>query len=164
MADKIKDHPNYSGGDLSNPILGLKMRVVSAALGPFIKFHDSILSSLLYSYARMKAAQCLKGVLISMPKLDEILEKLKSIKPEIEKRYQVTEIGVFGSYARNDQTDSSDIDILISFADDASIGLFAYCGMENWLSDVLGEKVDLVMKESLKPRIGQRILSEVIYL
>ncbi len=99
-----------------------------------------------------------------MKKRDEIIQKLKKLKPEIEKRYNVTEIGLFGSYVRNEQTENSDIDILIDFSRDSKIGLFGYCAFENWLSDELGEKVDLVMKDSLKPRIGKRILNEVVFL
>ena len=99
-----------------------------------------------------------------MKEIDKIIKKLKELKPEIEKRYKVTEIGVFGSYLRNEQTEISDIDVLVSFAEDSPITLFSFCAFENWLSDILGKKVDLVMKDSLKPRIGRQILSEVIYL
>jgi uncharacterized protein len=97
-----------------------------------------------------------------MKKIDKIIEKLKELKPEIEKRYKVTEIGVFGSYLRDEQTENSDIDILIDY--ERGMTLFSFCELENWLSDILENKVDLVMKKSLKPRIGKRILSEVVYL
>jgi hypothetical protein len=43
-------------------------------------------------------------------------------------------------------------------------GLLTFCELENYLSEVLELKVDLVMKDGLKPRIGERILKEVIYL
>lgn len=99
-----------------------------------------------------------------MREIDKIINKLKELKPEIEKRYKITEIGVFGSYLRNEQTETSDVDVLVNFAEDSPITLFSFCSFENWLSDVLGKKVDLVMKDSLKPRIGKQILSEVIYL
>ncbi len=94
----------------------------------------------------------------------EIIEKIKELKPEIEKSYFVKEIGLFGSYVRDEQKDDSDIDILVSFSDDSPITLFSFCTFENWLSDILGKKVDLVMKDSLKKRIGKHILSEVVYL
>ncbi|MBU1159895.1 nucleotidyltransferase domain-containing protein, partial [Patescibacteria group bacterium] len=56
----------------------------------------------------------------------------------------------------------SDLDILVEFDESASFGLFKFIEMENYLSDQLGIKVDLVMKDSLKPRIGEVILKEVI--
>lgn len=99
-----------------------------------------------------------------MKKLDEIIEKLKELKPEIEKRYQISEIGIFGSYIRNEQTENSDLDILVSINENSKLSLLGFCKIENWLSEILGIKVDLVMKDSLKPRIGKRILSEVVYL
>jgi predicted nucleotidyltransferase len=97
-----------------------------------------------------------------LKKVDEIIEKLKNLKPEIEKRYKITEIGVFGSYVRNEQTENSDLDILVDY--EKGMTLFSFCELENWLSDIFGVKVDLVMKKGLKPRIGKQILSEVVYL
>jgi len=99
-----------------------------------------------------------------MKEIDKIIEKLKQLKPEIEKRYKIAEIGVFGSYVRDEQTENSDLDVLVSFSEDSSMSLLKFCSFENWLSDVMEKKVDLVMKNSLKPRIGKQILSEVIYL
>jgi predicted nucleotidyltransferase len=54
----------------------------------------------------------------------------------------------------------SDLDILVTFKEDPS--LLTYIAIENYLSDLLGIKVDLVMKDSLKPKIGQQILREAI--
>lgn len=99
-----------------------------------------------------------------MREIEKIIEKLSQLKPEIEKRYKISEIGVFGSYVRDEQTENSDVDVLVSFLDDASMSLLKFCAFENWLSDILGKKVDLVMKNSLKPCIGKQILSEVVYL
>jgi predicted nucleotidyltransferase len=59
---------------------------------------------------------------------------------------------------------TSDLDVLVEFAPEARFGLLKFCELENDLSDILGLKVDLVMKAGLKPRIGERILQEVIYL
>jgi uncharacterized protein len=65
---------------------------------------------------------------------------------------------------RGEQTPTSDLDILVEFAPDAKFGLVKFCELENYLSDALNLKVDLVMKAGLKPNIGDRILQEVIYL
>lgn len=99
-----------------------------------------------------------------MKTLDEIKRILAKHKPELKKRYKVREIGIFGSYAKNEQRKKSDLDILVEFEDDADIGLFEFIDMEFYLSDLLGIKVDLVEKKALKPYIGKRILEEVIYL
>lgn len=100
---------------------------------------------------------------IKLKSLNDIIQKLKELKPILERDYKVSELGIFGSYIRGEQKDTSDIDILIDFKDDA-IGLFKFMDLEELLQSVLGEKIDLVCKDSLKPRIGKQILSEVVYL
>lgn len=69
-------------------------------------------------------------------------------------------MGIFGSYVRGEQDSESDLDILVEF--DEAPGLFEYIRLEDYLSEILGIKVDLVMKSALKPAIGKRILEEVI--
>lgn len=91
---------------------------------------------------------------------DEIVVLLKTIKPILEKKYHLKSIGVFGSYVRCEQKPGSDLDILKELSE--PIGLFSYIAMERELSEYIGIKVDLVMKGSLKPRIGQYILKEVV--
>ena len=94
------------------------------------------------------------------------LEKLKEIlaehKEELQKKYKVNEIGIFGSYVRDEQTKKSDVDILVTFYE--TIDLFMFVELEDYLSDILGVKVDLVMKEGIKPRLKEKILSEAVYL
>jgi predicted nucleotidyltransferase len=96
--------------------------------------------------------------------LEEIKRKLVEIKPFLREKYKVKEIGIFGSYVKGKQGKRSDIDILVDFEEDAQIGLLSFVALENFLSELLGVKVDLVMKNSLKPNIGKAILKEVIYL
>ena len=86
-------------------------------------------------------------------------EKLREQLPFLAVTYHVKSLGLFGSYVRKEQQDQSDLDILIEFHETPS--LLKFIELENLLSDMLGVKVDLVMKDSLKPRIGQRILKEV---
>ena len=71
-------------------------------------------------------------------------------------------IGVFGSYVRGEQKEGSDLDVLVEFEE--PVGLFEFMALENYLSDLLGVKVDLVSKKALKPHIGKRILEEVIMI
>ena len=92
--------------------------------------------------------------------LDDIRQVLKQSMPEITNRYKVKSLGIFGSYVRGDVKRSSDLDILVEFHQAPS--LLEFVRMEDDLSSKLGIKVDLVMKKSLKPHIGRRILAEVV--
>jgi hypothetical protein len=94
--------------------------------------------------------------------LEKIKQGLQAQKPELIAKYKVKEIGIFGSYIRGQQESESDLDILVDF--DEYPSLLEFVELEEELSELLGIKVDLVMKSGLKPRIGQRILQEVVYL
>jgi hypothetical protein len=97
-----------------------------------------------------------------MMDLQAVIGELRRLQPELRKRYPIREMGVFGSWVRGEQTDDSDLDVLVEF--DGPIGLLDVVGLKLDLSDRLGLPVDLVMKDGLKPRIGRRILSEVVIL
>jgi len=92
--------------------------------------------------------------------LEKILEVLRRQIPILAERYSVDTLEVFGSYVRSEQKNDSDLDILVTFKEVPS--LLTFIAIENYLSDLLGVKVDLVMKASLKPHIGQHILREAI--
>jgi len=94
--------------------------------------------------------------------INQIKIKIKSAEPFLKEKFRVKKIGIFGSYSRGEQKKSSDIDILVEFYEAPS--LLKFIAMENYLSEILGIKVDLVMKNSLKYYIGKRILNEVIYI
>lgn len=96
--------------------------------------------------------------------LEKLISILKDYKKELKKRYGVKEIGVFGSFVRGEDNKKSDLDILVEFEEEAKIGLLKFVNMENYLSELLGVKVDLVEKSVLKPRIGKHILKEVVPL
>ncbi|WP_456365837.1 nucleotidyltransferase family protein [Thermococcus sp.] len=72
------------------------------------------------------------------------------------------EIGVFGSYVRGEATERSDVDILVDFYEVPS--LLKFIELEEYLEKLLGIKVDLVMKSALKPKIGEHVGREVIYV
>jgi len=101
---------------------------------------------------------------VKMNTVKEIKEILLKQKDELKQKYRIKEIGIFGSYIRNEQQLTSDMDILIEFDEDARISLLDFVHLENYLSDLLDVKVDLVERSTLKPRIGRHILKEVIYL
>ncbi len=92
--------------------------------------------------------------------LTHILSKLKELLPVLSDRYKVQELGVFGSYVRQEQREDSDLDILVTFSETPS--LLKFIELEYYLSDAFGVKVDLVMKDALKPTIGKQILKEVM--
>ena len=92
----------------------------------------------------------------------DILVSLKKLKGEVEKEYSVKTIGVFGSVARNEQTGTSDIDLLVEFS--KPVGFVTFMRLEHFLSERLGNQVDLVTSDSLKPVIRQDVLAEVIYV
>lgn len=92
--------------------------------------------------------------------LKEMLDILRGEFPMLAERYNVEKLEVFGSYVREGQKKDSDLDILVTFR--RSPSLLTFIALENYLSDLLEVKVDLVMKDSLKPKIGQRILREAI--
>jgi len=92
--------------------------------------------------------------------LKKFLEILHQQIPLLKERYSVEKLEVFGSYVRQEQTQDSDLDVLVTFKEAPS--LLTFIAIENYLSDLLGVKVDLVMKDSLKPKIGQQILNEAI--
>jgi hypothetical protein len=90
--------------------------------------------------------------------LESLLKALRQQLPLLEERYGVETLEVFGSYVRAEQKIDSDLDLLVTFREAPS--LLTFIAIENYLSDTLGVKVDLVMKDSLKPAIGKAILAE----
>jgi hypothetical protein len=94
--------------------------------------------------------------------VEEIRGILEVHKAELHQKYHVKGVGIFGSYLRGEQKETSDVDILVEF--EKPIGLIEFVSLKNYLSDLLGVNVDLVMKKALKPRIGRRILGEVLYV
>lgn len=99
-----------------------------------------------------------------MESLEVIKAQIAELKPTLQRDYHITELGIFGSYVRGEQTEASDVDILVEFDPSFKFGLVTYGKIENYIADTLGKKVDLVMKRALKPYIGKRILQEVVYL
>jgi uncharacterized protein len=93
---------------------------------------------------------------------DYIITTIKSSKSELN-RFGIRTIGLFGSYVRNEQSDSSDIDILIDFEPDKENydNFMAVCDIVERLFK--NEKVEIVTKNGLSPYIGPKILNEVLY-
>jgi predicted nucleotidyltransferase len=97
-----------------------------------------------------------------MKTLDDIKQTLKLHLPLIRARYHITELGIFGSYARGEQREDSDLDLLIDY--ETAPSLLELIHLENYLADELGIKVEVVTKHGMKPRIRERVLPEVVYV
>jgi len=95
-------------------------------------------------------------------RLEQLLATLRAKLPELRRLYGVRTMGVFGSYVRGSQNPDSDLDVLVEFSRTPS--LLDFVGLEQELSEMLGVKVDLVMKSALKHAIGERIMQEVVAL
>ena len=94
--------------------------------------------------------------------IQTIIDQLREQLPTLRQRYQVRSLGIFGSYIRQEPQPDSDLDLLVTFDDPPS--LLGFIKLEHELSELLGVQVDLVMRDALKPTIGQRILNEVMFV
>lgn len=103
-------------------------------------------------------------IIYFMSELKIILEKLNTIKPQLERDFNITQIGIFGSYVRNEQTQDSDVDILIEYDRTKRMSLLKLARLENFLSNLLNKKVDIVTKKALKPIINEYVQKEIVYL
>lgn len=97
-----------------------------------------------------------------MKGLEEVKNTLTKQKQELIEKYGVKQIGIFGSYIRGEQKKQSDVDLLVEFEEASNLTLLDFIGLENYLSELLGVKVDLVEKHTLKQRIGKQVLQEVV--
>jgi predicted nucleotidyltransferase len=94
--------------------------------------------------------------------LTDIRTTLSKQKADLKRRYRLKQIGVFGSFARNEQKDSSDIDILVQY--DEVPDLFKFIDLELELEDILKHKVDLVRREAVRPELKDIIEKEVMFV
>ena len=90
-----------------------------------------------------------------------ILEKLRMIKPVLSEKYGLTELALFGSYSRNEESDQSDIDLLVNYR--SPMGM-RYFDMVYELEDIFKEtKVQVISRDGIKPNYFDRIKSDLIY-
>ena len=91
-----------------------------------------------------------------------IQKQIRPKLPALAHDYKVKQLGIFGSVARGKDTAKSDVDILVSFY--RPPGLFDFIRLEDYLSEVLNRKVDLVTRNAVKPIIRDKVLQEVSYV
>lgn len=90
---------------------------------------------------------------------EEVLITLRKHKPELQKKYPLANIELFGSYARNEQTPESDVDIMVEFNEPVGI---EFVDLLIDLETILGRPVDLITKKSLRPRLKPYIEPDLI--
>jgi len=93
--------------------------------------------------------------------LDEIKSILTEAKPELQKKYPLSELGIFGSYARGDANESSDIDVLVDF--NGVIGM-QYFDLIDDISLLFNAKVDVVSKRGIKPNYFRFVNDDLQYV
>lgn len=92
----------------------------------------------------------------------DALELLKKNENEIQKRFGVWRIGIFGSFARGEEKEGSDIDVLVEFRDNYET-FDNFMDLKYFLEDLFELKIDLVTIDALRPQLKDDILQEVIY-
>jgi predicted nucleotidyltransferase len=92
--------------------------------------------------------------------LEEIKVELEALKPTLRKRFKVDTIDIFGSYARGEQTEKSDLDILVTYSE--MVDLLLVAGLRRYLRRKLNVKVDVISKEFLNKHIRRQVLEEAV--
>jgi len=92
--------------------------------------------------------------------LENVLLKLRALKPQIKDKYRVKQLELFGSVIRDQQSAASDIDVLVDFEDQAD--LFDLIGLAGFLEEQLQQKVDVVPKRALRAEVRDSILREAV--
>lgn len=96
-----------------------------------------------------------------MKEIEEIKDIINRHRQELEERFKVKSIAIFGSYARGDQTPESDIDIMVEFR--SPVG-FLFIHLADYLEQILETKVDLLTREAVKPNRRRYIMEELVYV
>ena len=94
-----------------------------------------------------------------MKSRDDILDQLRAIKPALQQEFPLRRLALFGSWARNEQSENSDVDILVEV--DPSIGL-RFVTLAERLEAALGRRADVVSRRAVKPSLWIRIEPELI--
>ena len=91
-----------------------------------------------------------------------LIDQLRMVAGEVQGRYRAEILGIFGSYVRGEERETSDLDVLVRFAKGAT--LFDFVGLADFLEEILGIRVDVVPVDALRAEIRDRILHEAVYL
>ena len=94
----------------------------------------------------------------------QILDFISKSKPMLQEKFHISRIGLFGSYARNEQSNNSDIDLIVEFDENTNDLYDIKIALKQFFRDNLNVDVDLCRGKYLKPRYKNRILNETIYV
>jgi uncharacterized protein len=102
----------------------------------------------------------------AMRTLEELRQILSPQKKSLCAKYKITQLSIFGSYARGEQTETSDVDFLVDYSEyiEKAPTLIDLIELRSYLSELLDMKVDIVTRNGLKPRIRDRVLAEATYI
>jgi predicted nucleotidyltransferase len=92
--------------------------------------------------------------------LGEMLEAIRTAEPEIRERFGVESLGLFGSAARGELRDDSDVDVLVVFRGKAMLD--DYVGLKSHLEGLLGRRIDLVTEKGLRPRVRPYVERDLV--
>ena len=95
-------------------------------------------------------------------KQKDVLNLLSSHKGELHRQFNVRSLAIFGSVARDEASDASDVDLLVEF--DGPMGYFGLIALQERLEQLLQCPVDVGTAQSLKPRIRAKVLEESVYV
>src|SRR5712671_6713364 len=98
----------------------------------------------------------------SMTEKSQILAALRAALPDLKRRWPIRSLAIFGSVARGNPGDKSDLDILVEF--ERPLGLSEFLALEDALSALVDRRVDLVTRDALKPHIDSRVLEDAVRL
>ncbi len=93
---------------------------------------------------------------------DKVIQILRSVTDESLLRYKAQIQGIFGSVARGEETEDSDIDVLVDFKENAD--LFDFVGLSLFLEEKLHRRVDVVPRDTIRSEIRNAVMKEAIYL
>ncbi len=99
---------------------------------------------------------------MSVMNTQDILTRIKELKPQMRAQYKAKEIGLFGSFVRGESRKDSDIDVLVEFEEGAD--LFDLMGLAMLLEEKLQRTVDVVPKSALRPELRESVIREVVAL
>ncbi len=93
---------------------------------------------------------------------EDILQTISKLLPDLKKRYHIAHLSLFGSYARGDADKQSDVDLLVDFS--VTPDLLTFIELEEFLSEKVGKKVDLIPQRKLKASLKNKVMKEAIAL
>ncbi|MYD36722.1 MAG: DUF433 domain-containing protein [Dehalococcoidia bacterium] len=123
---------------------------------------DAIKAAILYASELARHVGLGHDDVVANVSRDDVLETLRANKPVMVERFGITDLALFGSYARDTAVKGSDVDILVGF--DGRATSKAFFGLQAFLEDLLRRRVDLVTQNALRPELRPRIEQEAVHV